>query len=425
MPAPPGQRSEMMRLFGGSSFFDRIAREPDGTHTATAGDDARNGPAPPRSDADEGGQRDRQEAGRESKGNSQEPQDKDEPPKKKSRWPLIILAIVVVIAIIGGGVYWFLNRNLETTDDAYTDGNAISIAPKVSGYVIQRNVDDNGFVKAGDPMIRIDPRDYQTAVDQARANLQLAQVQLASSEIALQVTRVRAPADLLQAQAQLAQSVASQTDAQRNYQRQHAVDPRATTQNNVDQANSQLQSTQASVKSAQAQVQIAGVVAQTIATAEETVKQRQAQVAQAQANLAQAEINLGYTDLRAPQDGYITRRNVDVGTYVQAGQQMFYLVARDLWITANFKETQLARMRVGQSVDITVDAYPKLKLHGQIQSIQEGSGARFSAFPAENATGNFVKIVRRVPVKIVLQSGLAPDQILPLGISVEPTVNLQ
>ena len=345
--------------------------------------------------------------------------------KKKSRWPLIILAAIVIVAIIGGVIYWFMTRDLETTSDAYTEGNAISIAPKVSGYVVERHVNDNTFVKAGDLMIKIDPRDYITARDQARGNLTLARAQLASAQVNLQIAKVRAPANLQQSQAQLAQSRASLTDAERNYKRQHGVDPRATTQTNIDQANTQLQSNSASVRSAQAQVQISGLVQQNIETAEASVKQQQGQVEQAEANLAQAELNLGYTELRAPQDGYITNRNVDVGTYAQAGQQLFYLVAPDTWIVANFKENQLARMHPGQEVSISVDAYPTLKLHGHVQSVQQGSGARFSTFPAENATGNFVKIVRRVPVKIIVDRGIDQNQGLPLGISVEPTVTLK
>jgi membrane fusion protein (multidrug efflux system) len=155
------------------------------------------------------------------------------------------------------------------------------------------------------------------------------------------------------------------------------------------------------------------------------VQQRQAQVEQAKASLVQAELNLSYTEIRAPQDGRITRRNVDYGTFVQAGQQVFYIVSNDLWITANFKETQLGRMRVGQRVDVDVDAYPDMKLSGHIESIQGGSGARFSAFPAENATGNFVKIVRRVPVKILIDRGIEGKAPLPIGLSVTPTVDLK
>ena len=345
--------------------------------------------------------------------------------KPKSRWPLIIIAVVVVLAIIGAFIYWLMTRNLESTDDGYTEGNAVSIAPKISGYVTELDVDDNTYVHAGDILLRIDPRDYVTARDQAIANLELAKAQLLSAQIDLQITRVRAPATLVQAEAQLAQARAQQRQAQRDYQRQRNVDQRATTQTSVDQANAQLETNSAAVNSAQAQVQVAALVRQTIAASEATVAQRLAQLQQAQANLAQALVNLSYTVIRAPQDGHITRRNVDLGTYVQAGQQAFYIVTPALWITANFKETQLNRMRPGQHVRITVDAYPKLRLSGHVDSIQAGSGDRFSTFPAENATGNYVKIVRRVPVKIIIDSGIDKRFGLPLGLSVTPTVTLQ
>jgi membrane fusion protein (multidrug efflux system) len=345
--------------------------------------------------------------------------------KPHSKLPLIIGAAVVVAAIIGGAVYWLMTRNLESTDDAYTEGRAIAMAAKVAGYVTELNIDDNTVVKAGDLLLKIDPRDYITARDQASASLALAQSQLASAEVDLEMERIRAPANLQQAQAQLDQARANQEQAEQEYRRQHAVDPRATTQTNVDQANAQLKADSGAVASAQAQVAVAALVQQNIQSAEDTVKQRQAQVDQARANLEQAEVNLSYTEIRAPQDGRITRRNVERGTYIQAGQQIFYIVTPDVWVTANFKENQLADMRPGQKVTIDVDSYPNLALQGHVDSIQDGSGARFSAFPAENATGNFVKIVRRVPVKIVIDSGLDNRKGLPLGISVEPTVTVR
>ncbi|MFL5286886.1 MAG: HlyD family secretion protein, partial [Rhodopila sp.] len=326
-------------------------------------------------------------------------------------------------------VYWLMTRGQVSTDDAYTEGNAIAFAPKVSGYVTQLNVDDNTFVHKGDLLLRIDQRDTITARDQARANLGLAKAQLSSAQVDLEVARVRAPANLQQAEAQLQQAKANQSQADRDYKRQHSVDPRATTQTNVDQATAQLQSANAAVTNADAQVKIASLVQQSIQAAEDTVKQRQAQVQQAEANLEQAEVNLSYTELTAPADGTITRRNVDLGTFLQAGQQVFYIVQPEVWVTANFKETQLAEMHPGQPVTISVDAYPNLTLRGHVDSIQQGSGARFSAFPAENATGNFVKIVRRVPVKIIIDHGLeqgqAHGQALPLGLSVVPTVTVR
>jgi membrane fusion protein (multidrug efflux system) len=354
-----------------------------------------------------------------------EEKERDEDQKPKSRWPIVILVVVVLLAAIGGGVYWFMTRNQESTDDAYTEGNAVSITPKVSGYVVDLRINDNTVVKAGDLLLKIDPRDYITARDQARASLDLARAQLASAGVDLEITRVRAPASLAEAQAQLNQARANEVQAERDYQRQRTVDPRATTQTSKDQATTALRSSTANVSSAEAQVTIASLVEQNIRASEDTVRQRQAQVAQAEADLAQAELNLSYTEIRAPQDGRITRRNVDLGTYAQAGQQVFYLVTNDVWVTANFKETQLDRMRIGQRVDIDVDAYPGLKLTGHIDSIQGGSGARFSTFPAENATGNFVKIVRRVPVKILIDHGLEHWGFLPLGLSVVPTVRLK
>ncbi len=402
-------------------------------------------PASRRVTSDDGGKRDREKdegPGKQDGGDDdkQSKQDRPENDKgddkneknddkkgggKKSRWPIIILIVVAILAIVAGVLYWFLTRNEQSTDDAYTEGNAVSIAPKVSGYVVERRVDDNTVVHAGDLMVRIDPRDYVNARDQARANLDLARAQLRSAQIDLEISRVRYPSDKQQAQAQLDQAHANQFTASREYRRQRAVDQRATTQSSVDQATSQFQTTTATARQAEAQMQVASLVDQNIASSSSTLKQRQAQVEQAAANLAQAELNLSYTELRAPQDGKVTRRNVDVGAFLQAGQQIFYLVPPQTWVVANFKETQLARMKVGQHVDVDVDAYPTLKLHGHVESIQQGAGARFTAFPSENATGNFVKIVRRVPVKILIDDGINPQYGLPLGLSVEPTVELK
>jgi membrane fusion protein, multidrug efflux system len=342
--------------------------------------------------------------------------------KPRNRTPIIILIVIAVVALIAGLIFWLMTRNQESTDDAYTEGNAVSIAPKVSGYVVENRINDNVFVHAGDLLLRIDPRDYIVARDQAQANLDAAVAQEASAQVDLRTTQVRAPANLAQAQAQLAQARANLQLSENDSQRQHGVDPRATTQTNVDQATTAVRSNAANVESAKAQLSVAALVKETIETAAATLRQRQAQVEQAQANLAQAQLNLSYTNITAPQDGQITRRNVDLGTFAQAGEQVFYLVTRDVWVVANYKETQLDRMRVGQRVAITVDAYSNLRLSGHVQSIQGGSGARFTAFPAENATGNFVKIVRRVPVKIVIDQGLENWPFLPLGLSVEPTV---
>ena len=390
---------------------------------------SRNEGLKPRAEQDAPG-RDKARSSSSNAGNQEDADDKggdgeqDGKDKPRSRWPLVILGIVVLLTIIGGTIYWFLTRDLVGTDDAYTNGNSVSVAAKVSGYVTVLDVNDNTVVRAGDLLLRIDPRDYVTARDQARANLALAQAQLASARVALEEAMVRAPATLLQAQAQLKQAEINQKNAKLNFDRQQSVDPRATTRTNGDQAPAQGRGNGALVDSPKAQGQIAALVSQTVQTAVEMVHQREAQVDQTRAALAQAEINLSYTEIRAAQDGKITMRNVERGTYAQVGQQLFYLVTPYTWVVANYKENQLARMHVGQPVSMTVDAYPALKLTGHVDSIQQGSGAQFSAFPAENATGNFVKIVRRVPVKVVIDHGLDQARGLPLGISVDATVDV-
>jgi len=164
------------------------------------------------------------------------------------------------------------------------------------------------------------------------------------------------------------------------------------------------------------------LVPEQIRQASSAVEERMAQIAQARAQLVQADLNLSYTEVRAPSDGFVTLRSVQLGDYVTAGSNMFLIVTPQVWVTANFKESQLGRMRPGDAVDLEIDAYSGYKLSGHVQSIQYGSGSRFSAFPAENATGNFVKIVQRVPVKIVIDRGLDPDRPLPLGLSVSPVV---
>jgi membrane fusion protein (multidrug efflux system) len=351
-----------------------------------------------------------------------EPKNDSEPKKPRSKLPIIIAGVLLVVAIIAGILYWLLTLGEVSTDDAYTDGNAVSIATNVSGYVTALYVNDNQFVRRGQLLMIVDPRSNTAQVSQAQANLQLAQANLAAAQIDLTEEKVRAPAQLLQAQAQLEQARAQYADAERNYRRQLSVDQRATAQSNIDQTSSQLISAKAQVEQAEANLSIASLVQENIETSAQQVLQRQAQVAQA--NLRSDNTALSYSFIRAPQDGWITQRNVVLGTYLQAGTQVFNIVTTQGWITANFKETQLDGMRVGQHVTISVDAFPALKLRGHVDSMQQGSGAVFSSFPAENATGNFVKIVRRVPVKILIDSGLPPSlPILPLGISVEPTVH--
>lgn len=359
-----------------------------------------------------------------------DPQKKENSPpdderKRPGKKPLIILAIVVVVVIIAAVIYWLMNRGIETTDDAFTDGNAVIISPRVSGYVTQLLVKDNQKVNKGDLLAVIDPRDAIAQRDQAQAQLALANAQLQQAEAQLALAKVQYPAQKEQALASQARARAELNNATAAYRRQHGVDPKATSQTNIDSATAQWRSAQAEYQNATAQVAVASQVALQIRQQETNVEARRQQVTQAKAQLETAELNLSYTRVTAPYTGFVTKRNVDQGSLVQAGSSMFALVSPDIWITANFKESQLESMKPGDHVDISVDAWPDLKLQGHVDSIQMGSGSHFSAFPAENATGNFVKIVQRVPVKIVIDKGLDPNHPLPLGLSVEPEVTIK
>ncbi len=347
-------------------------------------------------------------------------------PRGRGRAMLARLAVlaIVMLAAAAATEYWYVTRDEASTDDAYTDGRAITIAPQVSGTVVALNVADNQRVKAGDVLLEIDPRAYAASRDQARGSLQVAEAQLANARVALDAARIDYPARLAVAQARLAAAHATEFKADADARRQRSLPRQATSQQDIDSASAALRSADAQVEQAQAAVHQAEIAPQMIAEAEAQVHQLEAQVTLARSQLDQAELNLTWTKIPAPQDGWITRRNVERGNYVQVGQALLSIVTPDIWITANFKESQLARMRPGQRVDISVDAYPKLALTGHVDSIQLGSGSRFTAFPPENATGNFVKIVQRLPVKIVIDHGLRDDMPLPLGLSVVPTVHL-
>jgi membrane fusion protein (multidrug efflux system) len=340
---------------------------------------------------------------------------------KHASWALLL---IVLVAAGGAATEWYLTKDEVSTDDAYTDGHAITIAPQVAGSVVALNVTDNQRVQAGDVLLQIDPRAYVAARDQAQGSLQVAEAQLANARITLDSAKIDYPAKLAAAQAQLAAARAVQFKAGADARRQRGLPKQATMQQDVDSAEAALQSADAQVDQAQAAVQQAALVPQFIGQAEAQVRQLEAQVALARASLGQAELNLSWTKVVAPKAGWITKRNVEQGNYVQSGQALLSLVTPDIWVTANFKESQLKRMRPGQQVEIAVDAYPQLELKGHVDSIQLGSGSRFTAFPPENATGNFVKIVQRVPVKIGIDSGMDPNLPLPLGLSVMPTVRL-
>ncbi len=347
----------------------------------------------------------------------------------RSRGKLVRRALFVaaLAAIIAVALYvYFSGVGIVSTDDAFTDGQPIAMAPQISGKIVTFNVTDNLFVHKGDLLLVIDPRSYVAAVNQAKASLASAEAALASAEQSLAIAKVSYPAQLAQAKAAQEAAAANLFQAAQNEKRQLNLPAGVVTSiQNQDNAVAAANAARAALAQAKASVAAADDVAQQIAAAEAVVAERTAAVTQAQAALAEAEVNLSYTRVAAPSSGWITDRGVSLGSYVQPGQTMFSIVKPDVWITANFKETDLHYIRPGQNVTISVDAYPDLHLTGRVDSIQKGSGSVFTPFPAENATGNFVKIVQRVPVKIQITGGLPADHPLPLGLSVEPVVHVR
>jgi membrane fusion protein, multidrug efflux system len=339
-------------------------------------------------------------------------------------WVRGVLILAGIVLVVGALIYWLATRNRITTDDASVDGRAVSLAPRVAGVVISLDVNDNQFVHAGDALIHLDPRPFQLALEQAQAELDTARAQLAAQRHGQLVSQRNVPAQLAQTQAQLRGARAALEKAQNDDRREHELSGKATTPQEADATRVALSQAQAQVAAAEAQVREAGAVPARLSQVEAQVNQQQGTERDAEAKVGQAELELDWTVVKAPQDGWVTKRSVELGDYVSVGQQILALVSPQVWITANFKENQLTNVRPGQSVRITVDMYPQLDLRGHVDSMQFGSGSKFSTFPPENATGNFIKIVQRIPVKIVIDSGLDPRLPLPLGSSVEPTVFL-
>ncbi|RUL79982.1 HlyD family secretion protein [Dyella choica] len=341
-----------------------------------------------------------------------------------SRKTRITASVAAGALLVSGIAYAVVAGHEVSTDDAYTDGRAITVAPHVAGYVSALEVTDNQFVHRGQVLVRMQCADYLAARDRAQGALESTQGQLAAAQSELALAKITYPAKFAAAQATLATQHANLFKAQSEFLRQHDIPKEATTSHDIDFATAERNAVTGDVAQAQAQLRMAEPVSLNIDEAQAHVVQLHGEVKRAQADLDQAKLNVGWCDITSPQDGWVTKRGVEQGDYVQVGQQLFSIVSPEVWVTANFKETELTHMRAGQRVSIAVDAYPGLKLEGHVDSIQLGSGAKFTAFPAENATGNFVKIVQRVPVKIVIDSGLDPKQPLPLNLSVEPTVAL-
>jgi membrane fusion protein, multidrug efflux system len=324
-----------------------------------------------------------------------EPQVKVETKAKGGRARKIIILSILAILLVAGTILGLRTvtfyEHHETTDDAQIDGHINPILPRVSGYVEEVLVKENQTVKAGDRLVRIDTRDLQAKMDQDQAAVANARASVAVNRANVVAARTRYEKDAA------------------DVQRYKALrDKEEISRQQYDAAVATSEASAAQVQAAQEQV----------AAAEAQVKQRQA-------DIEAARLQLSYTVLTAPASGIVAKKNVEVGQMVQAGQPLLAIVdGRDMWVTANFKETQLAKMRVGQPVDVEVDAYPGKIFHGRIESLSAATGARFSLLPPDNATGNFTKVVQRVPVKIVFTDPPDPQHPLRVGMNVSVVVNL-
>lgn len=403
-------------------------------------------------------------------------------PRRKRAVRLIILAVIVVAIIVAIPIYAYYSVRVST-DDAQVDGHIMPISPRISGTILNVLVNDNQSVKAGQELVELDPADYKVALQQDEARLASAQASLLESRQNVPITKINtssevsttssevqqniaavnaaeqavdgARARLNAARAQAAQAEANAVKAQKDLSRyRNLVQKDEISKQDYDAAVAAAQATTAQVNTAKAQVVVAqrgldqaqaqvdqakamlatarvhSHQSRQILTRQQAVslakyEQTLALVKQRQADLEQAKLNMGYTVLRAPADGVVSRKSAEPGMQVTPGQQIMAIIPlADVWITANFKETQLKNMRVGQKVEISVDTYGGHTFRGHVDSIAAASGAKFSLLPPENATGNYVKVVQRIPVKIVLEPGQDPNHELRPGMSVEPTVLL-
>jgi membrane fusion protein (multidrug efflux system) len=343
-------------------------------------------------------------------------------PRRAARFA--VLAIFAA-GIAAGATNWWLNRDTVSTNDAFIDGRAVQLSSQVAGQVVVLAVHDNQRVEAGALILQVDSRPFEAAHDEASADLRTAEAELLSAQARRAQIAVEAPARLEQAKAQVTMREAALAKAEADWRRQKLMPRAATTLQDVDAAAAARLSAQANLATARAAEKSANTVAEQIAEADSAVSDLAGKVALARARLETAALRLSWTRLTAPRAGWIAKRAVEVGDYVQPGQAVLALVLPARWVTANFKESDLAWLKPGQAVNIAVDAYPDLHLKGHVDSVQMGTGSRFTAFPPENATGNFVKIVQRVPVRIDIDSGLNPNVPLPLGASALPTVHLR
>lgn len=384
------------------------AKQPDDSGADKGGSDDKS------DDKKDGDKKDGEKDGHEKDGD-----DKDDGKPPLYKRPLVVLLVLAVLlaAIIGAILFWRHSKHHESTDDAFVDGQASTVSAQAPGRVTTLYVTDNQVVKAGDPLIDIDPSDIQARVDQSRAQLASAESQFAQATATVAGQR----ANVLQAAAATRQSVAQSVQSEADLQRYRTVEPDAVARQQVDSAEASAAVAKARVDASRSSERAA--VAQ-VESALAQVRSANASIETARANLAAAELQLSYVHVVAPVDGRVTRRSIQVGNVISVGQALLSLVQPQMWVTANYKETQLTKMRVGQQVKIKVDAFPDVDFNGRIDSFQSGTGAYFSMLPAENATGNYVKVVQRVPVKIVFDDDRIKNYPIGPGMSVAPDVQI-
>ncbi|RFB76578.1 HlyD family secretion protein [Methylovirgula sp. 4M-Z18] len=343
------------------------------------------------------------------------------PAKKRSRKPLLVLTVAAVVAggIWYGDQWWQVGRWQETTDDAYVGGDATALSPHVAGHIAEVLVEDNQAVSKGQLLVRIDARLFQAALDRAQANVKEQQATLdnLNARLTLQLSSIKqAEADLV---AKKAEAVFTAQDAKRYLA---LASSNAGSEQNAQKAAVADQQAQAAIDASEAGLAAANQQLKVLGT---QIEEAQANLAVAQADLETARLNLGYTEVRAPIDGYIGNRAARVGAYVADGGYLLTIIpSSGLWIDANFKEDQLERMKPGQSTMVVADVAPGHTLQGHVVSVAPATGAVFSVIPPENATGNFTKIVQRVPVRIVIDGASAAGTLRP-GLSTTVTVDVR
>ncbi len=346
----------------------------------------------------------------------------------------IAMAVFAVFVVFGAIVlYFYLGYKAThiTTDDAFIDGHIHTIAPKIQGSVKEVFVDDNQLVKKGDLLVEIDPADYEARVDETSSSLgaekaKIAEIAARVEAAKQQLAELRAGVETARAGLELQEADLAQ--AERDERRAEALFAgEAYSKERYEKTKTAYHVSMARVKAAREQLRQAELTVETqkavVRQIESSGSSQQSTVRQKAAQLDMAELNYGYTKIYAPADGYITKKSVERGNQVQAGQPLMAVTElNDIWVVANYKETELKKIKPSQKVTIKVDTYPDRVFRGRVESIMAGTGVVFSLFPPENATGQYVKVVQRVPVKIVLDRDTDAGHVLRIGMSVEPTV---